>query len=168
MKPATTSSTLLHLLSLLLLTTTTTTAQSLTDVPSCASGPAISSFASTGCSPTDIPCICRNQGFLTSLLPVVEAACSPEDLQKTIAFTEKLCGDNGVSISITTSGSTMEPTATTGSSSTLPAASASGTGGSLNPGNGTVGGGVVTPTPTPAAGPNSGVQGMMGLVNVGM
>ncbi|KAL8751642.1 MAG: hypothetical protein Q9184_006005, partial [Pyrenodesmia sp. 2 TL-2023] len=114
----------------------------------------------------EISCICRDQGFLTSLLPVVQAACSPEDLQRTIAFTENLCRDNGVTISITTGASASEPTTVT-SSSTLPAASASGTGGLGGSGNGT-GGGVTTPTPTPAAAPGSGVEGMGALVNFGM
>ncbi|KAL8917241.1 MAG: hypothetical protein Q9208_008080 [Pyrenodesmia sp. 3 TL-2023] len=168
MRPITTTTTpfLLPLLSLLL-TTTTTTAQSLTDVPSCASGPALTSFTSTGCPITEISCICRDQGFLTGLLPVVEAACSPEDLQRTIAFTENLCRDNGVPISITASADASEPTTVT-SSSTLPAASASGTGGLGGSGNGTGGGGVVTPTPTPSAAPDSGVKGKGALVNLGL
>lgn len=42
---------------------------------------AFSSITSTGCQITEVECICKDQSFLSSLLPVVEKACSPADLQ---------------------------------------------------------------------------------------
>ncbi|KAI4140793.1 MAG: hypothetical protein L6R39_005655, partial [Caloplaca ligustica] len=158
----------ISLLSLFLTTLTTFThAQSLADIPTCASTAALQSFTSTGCQLTDFPCICNDQSFLTSLLPVVEAACSPEDLQKTTAFTQKLCRDNGVTLNIPTgAASSASATATDGmaATSTMAAATASGSGGAGNGGNGTTGGRPTTPTPTPQAQPpNSGVGGMGGL-----
>ena len=44
---------------------------------------AFSSISSTGCQLTDIDCICKDQSFITSLLPIVEKDCSPADLQST-------------------------------------------------------------------------------------
>ncbi|KAI4123304.1 MAG: hypothetical protein LQ338_005329 [Usnochroma carphineum] len=155
------TSTLLSLLALAL----TSHAQSINDVPQCASTPALQAFTSTGCQLTDFSCICKDQSFITSLLPVVQKACSPEDFQKTLTFTQNLCKANGAPLSITTSASSAETTSVT---STLPAASASGTGGSLHPGNSTNGGKPTTPSPSPASAPSSGVEGMIGLVHVGM
>ncbi|CAF9920573.1 MAG: hypothetical protein ALECFALPRED_001571 [Alectoria fallacina] len=78
-------------------------AQSVSDVPQCAEKAALSSISSTGCQLTDIECICKDQSFISSLLPVVRNACSPADLQKTIAFTESLCDTVGITIAVPTS-----------------------------------------------------------------
>ena len=42
---------------------------------------AFSSIGSTGCQITEIDCICKDQAFLASLLPVVEESCDRADLQ---------------------------------------------------------------------------------------
>ena len=74
-------------------------AQSIGDVPQCAVSwivltcramltlvflqeeAAFSSISSTGCQITDVNCICKDQSFMNSLLPVVEKSCNPADLQ---------------------------------------------------------------------------------------
>ena len=42
---------------------------------------ALSSISSSGCKLTDLSCLCKDQSFISSLLPVVEKDCSPADLQ---------------------------------------------------------------------------------------
>ena len=80
-------------------------AQSISDVPHCAvcesatifnvvrcptkytaqAQAAYSSISSTGCQIQEIACICKDQSFVASLLPVVEKACSPADLQSELS-----------------------------------------------------------------------------------
>ncbi|KAI4247254.1 MAG: hypothetical protein L6R40_001597 [Gallowayella cf. fulva] len=148
------TTTLISLLTLL----STSTAQSLADVPGCASAAAISSFTSSGCSVDDAACICKNQSFLASLLPLIEGACSPEELKKTVDITTKFCSDAGVPLAVTTSASTAMP------SSTVAAPMATASNGTLTPGNSTQGGVPQPPSPTPKAAPESGVAGSLGLL----
>lgn len=42
---------------------------------------AFSSIGGTGCQLTYISCTCKDQSFIDTLLPFVEKACSPSDLQ---------------------------------------------------------------------------------------
>ncbi|KAL8939800.1 MAG: hypothetical protein Q9216_003151, partial [Gyalolechia sp. 2 TL-2023] len=94
-----------NLLTLLLTLYTSTSAQS-PSVPPCASTAAFESITSTGCQLTDFPCICRDTTFLRTLLPIVQSRCSEEDFQKTVDFTQGLCRDSGVPISVGGSAST--------------------------------------------------------------
>ncbi|KAI4278666.1 MAG: hypothetical protein L6R38_005195 [Xanthoria sp. 2 TBL-2021] len=141
----------------------TSAAQSLNDVPGCASQAALSSFTSSGCAISDPACICKNQNFLDSLLPVVTEACSPEELQRTVEFTQKFCANAGVNLAIPTS-SAASPTATepTASSAVAPP-SATASNGTITPGNSTEGGAPQSPDPTPQPAPDSGVAGLVGL-----
>ncbi|CAF9912943.1 MAG: hypothetical protein HETSPECPRED_001267 [Heterodermia speciosa] len=87
-------------------------AQGISDLPECATQAAFSSLTSTGCQISDIGCICKDQSFISSLLPVVEKACSPADLQKTVDFAEAFCKSAGISLTVpavaqTTSSATM-------------------------------------------------------------
>ncbi|KAL8860842.1 MAG: hypothetical protein Q9178_002872 [Gyalolechia marmorata] len=151
--------TIVSLLTLL----STSTAQSLNDIPACASEAALSSFTNSGCTVGDNACICRNQDFLSSLLPVVEANCSPEEVQRTVEFTTNFCRGAGVTLDITTSG-TPSPTATdSASSSTVAASTATASNGSLTPGNNTQGGAPQSPDPSPQPAPDSGVAGSVAL-----
>ncbi|MCJ1252847.1 hypothetical protein MMC24_000653 [Lignoscripta atroalba] len=88
----------LRFAALAVLATSSASAQSLADLPPCATGPALASFASTGCDVTDYACICSDSAFLAGLQPVVQAACSPADLAKTIAFAQQLCASVGVTM----------------------------------------------------------------------
>jgi hypothetical protein len=119
-------------------------AQSIGDVPQCAVSwivltcramltlfflqkeAAFSSISSTGCQITDVNCICKDQSFINSLLPVVEKKCNPADLQsnyvsksqtltkvsnkdkETVAFTKNLC--DSVDVTITVSAFTFTDT----------------------------------------------------------
>ncbi|KAL9593346.1 MAG: hypothetical protein Q9179_005938 [Wetmoreana sp. 5 TL-2023] len=131
------------LLSILALTLSTSNAQSFNDVPECASKPALAAFTSSGCSLTDLPCICKNQNFISSLLPVVKNACPPEDLKS-------------VPITISTSSIASSPTSTLAGGTAAP----SGSGGPSVPGNST-GGPLTSPSPSPQAAPFSGAVGLM-------
>ncbi|KAI4116498.1 MAG: hypothetical protein LQ345_003098 [Seirophora villosa] len=146
----------MHLLPLLplpfLLTTLTTltTAQSLTDIPPCAQTSALESLTSTNCQINDFPCICRNEAFLASLLPVVREACSPDELAQVTAIAQNLCRENGVTLDIptttTSAGEEQQPTTTmmTGGGG---GGMATGTGGAGTNNNGTVGStGMPSPT----------------------
>ncbi|KAL8836411.1 MAG: hypothetical protein Q9176_006350 [Flavoplaca citrina] len=142
----------------------TSAAQSLGDVPACASEAALSSFTNSGCPLTDPACICRNQGFLDSLLPVVQAECSPEELQRTIEFTRGYCSDAGVDLAISTSADAASPTATDSAPSpSMAAPSATASNGTMTPGNSTEGGVPTSPDPSPQPAPDSGVAGFVGL-----
>lgn len=152
-------------------------------VPTCAQAAAFSSLTSTGCQLTDFPCICRDTSFLATLLPVVESSCSEEDFQKTVEFTQGLCKDAGVPItvgsSVSASASTSTSTATVGeevTSTVVASVSASATG-SVGVGNvtGTAGGNGTTsgngtvqgsPSPSPQAGDGSGAGSLGKLVNL--
>ncbi|KAL8906826.1 MAG: hypothetical protein Q9171_006106 [Xanthocarpia ochracea] len=155
MKYTTTIVSLLTLLS-------TSTAQSLNDVPACASEAAISSFTNSGCTLGDNACVCRNQDFVSSLLPVVRSNCSPEEFQRTVELATNLCREAGVTLDVTTSAAS--PTATDSpSSSTIAASTATASNGSLTPGNGTQGGTPQSPDPSPQPPPDSGVAGSVAL-----
>ncbi|KAL8654920.1 MAG: hypothetical protein Q9226_003244 [Calogaya cf. arnoldii] len=155
MKYTTTTFSLLTLLS-------TTTAQSLSDVPGCASQAAFNSITGSGCPITDAACICRNQDFLDSLLPVVREACTPEEFQKTVEFTRQFCGNAGVEPAITTDAASSTATDST-TSTAVAAPSATASNGTLIPGNSTDGGVLTSPDPTPQPAPDSGVAGFSGL-----
>ncbi|KAL8671758.1 MAG: hypothetical protein Q9168_003753 [Polycauliona sp. 1 TL-2023] len=156
MKYTTTALSLLTLLS-------TTSAQSLGDIPSCATEPALKAITSSGCAISDAPCICKNRSFLDGLLPVVKAACSPEELQKTIDFTTKFCGDAGVNLAATSSSADASSPTTATSSAAVSAPSATSANGTMTPGNSTEGGMPNSPSPSPQAAPASGVAGLVGM-----
>ncbi|KAM0803159.1 hypothetical protein BDR22DRAFT_89603 [Usnea florida] len=84
---------------------------SLADIPSCAEQVAFSSLNSTGCTLSDYSCLCKDQSFISSLLPVVEKDCSPADLQKTIETTESFCDGVGITIAVPTSTQYAAPSA---------------------------------------------------------
>jgi len=103
-------------------------AQDLSGLPSCAETPAIAALGSTGCSITDIACICKDSAFLTSLEPAVAAACSPADLATALQFAVDLCDSVGVTLTISTPAatspaatSTPTPASTTAAPSSTPA-----------------------------------------------
>lgn len=53
----------------------------LTDIPNCARTAALTGITQTRCPITDLSCICKNQDWITKLLPDVEKACDDEDFQ---------------------------------------------------------------------------------------
>ncbi|KAL8945801.1 MAG: hypothetical protein Q9183_008003, partial [Haloplaca sp. 2 TL-2023] len=133
-------------------------------------GPAIASFTTSGCEDlNDFTCICENEDYINSLLPVIQEACSPEDLQRTLDFTEELCRNNGVpDFTVSTSSATEEaPTSTMSGAMS----SASATGGSMNPGNSTNGGNPQSPGPSQQPDEPSGAMGsaqVSGVMGVAM
>ncbi|MCJ1224468.1 hypothetical protein MMC12_001113 [Toensbergia leucococca] len=106
-----------------------TTAQSISDVPACAETAALSSISSTGCQLTDFKCICTDQSFISSLLPVVQNSCSAADFQKTITFTQNLCSSVGITLNIAsiTAAATAPSMSSAGPSSSITFASSNAT-----------------------------------------
>ncbi|MCJ1240767.1 hypothetical protein MMC14_008771 [Varicellaria rhodocarpa] len=77
-----------------------TQAQSLSELPTCAEGPAVTAIGSTKCPLTDLKCICSNTAFLSSLQPVIQKDCSAADYAKALAFASQLCLSSGVTLSV--------------------------------------------------------------------
>lgn len=99
-------------------------AQDLSQIPSCALGPAVAALGSTGCSETDFKCICSASSFITSLTPAVTAACDASDLAKAEAFAVSLCASVGITLNLGGSTTSAAPPASvTYSSSPAPASS---------------------------------------------
>ncbi|KAL2350778.1 hypothetical protein BJ546DRAFT_378024 [Cryomyces antarcticus] len=101
-------------------------AQTLSDLPSCASACVGSNLG--GCSTLDIKCICNNANLISSLSCCVAGACSASDQQKTINFASQLCAAQGITLPTTaTCASTASSTSgsATGSSTASGSASAS-------------------------------------------
>jgi len=94
-------------------------AQDLSGLPSCALTPAISALGSTGCALTDVACICKNTGFLTSLESTVEAACDAADLATALQFAKTLCLSAGVTLSIATPSAQAPTTAAPASTTSM-------------------------------------------------
>ncbi|MCJ1301188.1 hypothetical protein MMC08_003987 [Hypocenomyce scalaris] len=88
-------------------------AQSLSDLPTCAQGPAEAGIGATGCALTDFQCICTAQAFISSLTTEIQSACSPSDQAATLAFAQQLCGSVGVTIPSPSSAAAASPAATT-------------------------------------------------------
>ncbi|MCJ1357548.1 MAG: hypothetical protein MMC33_007544 [Icmadophila ericetorum] len=132
-------------------------AQNLGDLPTCAQTPTLTGIASTGCGATDIQCVCKDQSFLNSLLPVLEKACDPSDVAKAVAFAEQLCAESGVTITAPSiPGYTATPTAAgSGSASASAPVSASTPISSAAPGttgSGSASAGTTATTPGTTAG----------------
>ncbi|MCJ1307432.1 hypothetical protein MMC25_001078 [Agyrium rufum] len=75
--------------------------QGLLGLPSCAEAPAIEGLGTTGCSTSNIACICSNKAFLTQLQSQVQTVCSASDAQQAIAIAQQLCAMSGVSLTTT-------------------------------------------------------------------
>lgn len=62
---------------------------SISDLPTCAVAPVVNSFPES-CN-GDIACACQGQSFITSVIPLVEAACTPEELETAVSILGQLC-----------------------------------------------------------------------------
>lgn len=92
----------------------------------------LANIQASGCQITDVACICKDQSFIYSLLPVVQKACPPDDVQskceymetdaladwstETLDFTRKLCKTAGITLTVS-----IPPTAGAASSAPAPA-----------------------------------------------
>lgn len=56
-------------------------AQDLSQLPECATGPALQAFQGSSCPSTDIACICSDTAFLQGLQEQLVGVCSPEELE---------------------------------------------------------------------------------------
>ncbi|ETN38354.1 uncharacterized protein HMPREF1541_06389 [Cyphellophora europaea CBS 101466] len=98
-------------------------AQSLSDLPACATTCALNSISSTGCAVTDNACICGNQGFLSGVQQCITApgGCNEADVQATLAFAATFCGNdtiaNGTSAANGTASTTTTATESSGTAS---------------------------------------------------
>jgi len=82
---------------------------SISDLPTCAVTPALQAIGSTGCSATDLACVCKNQAFIASLTPAIKAGCSAADYQKAVTTAACLCAQAGVTLNIPSSSASAAP-----------------------------------------------------------
>ncbi|KAM6530294.1 hypothetical protein FALCPG4_008420 [Fusarium falciforme] len=68
-------------------------------LPACAQTCALDSLASSGCSSTDIACVCKSRAFIESYTSCVATSCNAEDAAKAAQFGVQQCGSAGVSVS---------------------------------------------------------------------
>ncbi|KAF8239081.1 hypothetical protein L208DRAFT_1386521 [Tricholoma matsutake] len=87
-------------LGLFFATSQVATAQTLFPLPQCALSCALSAIAGTGCTLTDVACICSSALFITSLNGCIGTACSPADQASTIAFAQQYCATAGVMLGL--------------------------------------------------------------------
>ena len=115
-------------------------AQSLSDIPVCAEK-CLTSLRNTGCSNTDVACICASTAFTVDFKNCVEGACSSADQQTILKIAQSVCG--GANTSGATSAATTTGSAATTSHSVLPTTT-------INHGNGTTTHGATTHATTHA------------------
>ena len=115
-------------------------AQDLAGVPKCAVAPALAAFGKTGCTNTNIKCICQSTTLVGDLESAIAAACSPDDLASEYtcnigtvlrtnrmeteanAFAVDTCGKAGVTLNIpgyTASAGASSTSATVSSTSSV-------------------------------------------------
>ncbi|CAF9916599.1 MAG: hypothetical protein GOMPHAMPRED_001055 [Gomphillus americanus] len=87
---------------LLLSLSTSVFAQDLSQVPSCALGPAITAFSKTGCEAMDIKCICSKSQLIPELQAEISKVCSVEEVTKAAKFAIDTCKNSGVGIKLPT------------------------------------------------------------------
>ncbi|KAF3157894.1 hypothetical protein TWF225_001812 [Orbilia oligospora] len=75
-------------------------AAQLDQIPTCALTCAITSLGSTGCSQTDIACICKASSFLTGILSCIQGSCTPAEIEQTLGAAQGLCASAGVTITV--------------------------------------------------------------------
>ncbi|KAH0351812.1 hypothetical protein KCU83_g4073, partial [Aureobasidium melanogenum] len=60
-------------------------------LPSCAVNCALTAIPATGCTATDVSCLCSSSSFISSIASCTQGACSAEDQAKTAAATAQIC-----------------------------------------------------------------------------
>lgn len=76
------------------------TSQTLQDLPTCAQTPITQAIGSSTCSPTDFNCVCNDAAFVDGLKQTVSAACSEDEVKRTLAFAQALCGTANPNIGV--------------------------------------------------------------------
>ncbi|OAA72167.1 Extracellular membrane protein, 8-cysteine region, CFEM [Cordyceps fumosorosea ARSEF 2679] len=119
----------------------------ISQIPSCALGCLTTAVASTGCSLTDLSCLCGKKDQLESASkPCIDSKCDAADIAKAQGLANQLCGSSSASGSASSTGSgstsgTAAPTTTsatiTGTGVVPPATTASTGRSTALPGNGT-------------------------------
>lgn len=97
-------------------------AAQLSAIPQCALTCAISSIGASGCSETDIKCICSASAFLTSITSCVQGSCTAAELAQTLKAAQGLCSSAGVTLSLpgTAPTSTAAPVSSSSSAAAPP------------------------------------------------
>ncbi|EWC43952.1 hypothetical protein DRE_01304 [Drechslerella stenobrocha 248] len=69
-------------------------------LPTCALSCAISSIGESGCSPTDIACVCSAASFQAGILTCIQrpGGCNAQEIQDTVAAAGVLCAQAGVTL----------------------------------------------------------------------
>ncbi|KAF8054238.1 hypothetical protein FPV67DRAFT_1132404 [Lyophyllum atratum] len=85
-------------------------ARNIASLPACATACAIDAAAPTGCTLTDVRCLCRSQSFIAAMLSCLTRACSTEDQSKAIGVIGDMCSSATTSSSFSSSSSSTKPT----------------------------------------------------------
>ncbi|KAJ6260036.1 hypothetical protein Dda_5682 [Drechslerella dactyloides] len=91
-------------------------AAQLDKLPTCALSCAISSIGSSGCSQTDIACVCSASSFLSGIQTCIEGSCTAQEIKQTLDAAQVLCAGAGVTITLPGSGPTTTEAPTSSSS----------------------------------------------------
>merc|ERR1711939_863913 len=111
-------------------------AQSLSDIPTCAER-CLTSLRNTGCSTTDVACICASSAFNVDFKNCVTGACDSADQQTILNIAQSVCGGSAATTtSAMTSGMTSGMTS---SHSVLPTSVITGNGTATRTGHETSG-----------------------------
>ncbi|PWW76240.1 hypothetical protein C7212DRAFT_364071 [Tuber magnatum] len=94
----------------------------LSDLPACSMSCVSTAMGNvSGCGQADVPCLCKNAGFIGELTSCLPTACvSPEDVQKAVSVAQTLCGANLPSgaVSSVQGGATGNATSSSGGNAT--------------------------------------------------
>ncbi|KAK6542448.1 hypothetical protein TWF694_006401 [Orbilia ellipsospora] len=82
-------------------TATPTRPAALASFPVCAFDCVTQLNAIAGCADTDFKCFCGSNAFLEGFNPCIYQLCQPSDYQDTSDAAEKLCAQNGVTVTVT-------------------------------------------------------------------
>ncbi|KAJ9628431.1 hypothetical protein H2204_009268 [Knufia peltigerae] len=90
-------------------------AQDITSLPVCAQSPILTAFSTSGCSLTDIACVCNNTEFINGLVNTIPSVCNANEVAATSQFAVSLCASYGVTLDLpgTPGGATSSASATT-------------------------------------------------------
>ncbi|RVX68248.1 hypothetical protein B0A52_07251 [Exophiala mesophila] len=65
--------------------------QDLASLPECAQSPILEAAAETGCSLSDLVCICSDSGLVEHLLELIPTVCTPEEVLEVSEFGDAFC-----------------------------------------------------------------------------
>ncbi|KAI1629930.1 hypothetical protein EDD37DRAFT_75521 [Exophiala viscosa] len=93
----------------------------LSGLPACAQDAAAAAAGASGCSSSDISCLCSSSAFKTAISTTILQACGTADVEQALVWAETECGS---SLTASTSAGTSSTSSTSSTASGLPSSSA--------------------------------------------